>query len=374
MTPRSASLTLLLVALAPLAAFAQVDAGEDVVLECASEDGAEYTLNGTVPEDDSVVIEWTTDPEVFLDGADTVTPTGVFPVGVTTATLTATVGEGTPESDSVTVTVEDTQPPVVRVKAEPRYLWPPNHALREVEVTVRVRDACGNGDDVDVELVEARSNEPDNGQGDGNTVNDIQGADLGSDDRSVRLRAERSGKGNGRVYTLSYRVSDAADNQTDAVAKVYVPHDASDLEHEMDDDDGDMDDLEPICRRPEEAVEAVVEIFPGLGSVRNERACLAVCKAWTRSCSQIASGSGRCVAGETKARALVEVAECKDSDDRQEIRECVGEVKDDLKSAKDDLKQETLEAGERCTQTGRRCANACEDLFDDDGTRPDEDD
>jgi hypothetical protein len=373
MIARPILITLLLVAFAPLVAFAQVDAGEDVVLECASEDGTEYTLNGMVPEDDSVVIEWTTVPEVDLDDADTVTPTGVFRLGVTTATLTATVGAGTPESDSATVTVEDTQPPVVRVRAEPRYLWPPNHELREVEIRVRVRDACGDEDDVEVELIEAKSNEPDNGSGDGNTVNDIQGADLGTDDRSVLLRAERAGNGDGRVYTLTYRVTDAAGNQTDAEAKVYVPHDASDLRQMMDDHD-DMDDMEPICRRPEEAVEAVVDLFPGLGSVRNARACLNVCKVWTRSCTQIASGSGRCVNGETKARALIEAAECKDSDDREEIRECLGEVKGDLKVARAELKAETLEAHERCTHTGRRCANACDDFFGDEVTTPVEDD
>ena len=369
----SVSIFFLLIALAPLGAFAQVDAGEDAVLECASEDGTQYTLNGSVPEDDSVVFEWTTDPEVDLEDADTVTPTGVFPLGVTTATLTATVGEGAPESDSVTVTVEDTQPPVVRVTAEPGYLWPPNHKLREVEVKVRVRDACGDEDDVEVELTEARSNEPDNGSGDGNTVNDIQGDDIGTDDRSVLLRAERAGNGDGRVYTLTYRASDADDNQTDAEAKVYVPHDASDLKDLVDDPD-DVEEMELICRRPEEAVDAVVELFPGIGSVRNERACLAVCKAWTRSCTQIATGSGRCVSGETKARALIEVAECKDSDDREEIRECRGEVKDDLKDAKAELEAETLEARERCTDTGRRCANACEDVFGEDVTTPVEDD
>lgn len=365
---------LLLLALAPASALAQVDAGEDVILECAGEEGTEYTLNGTVPEDDSVTFEWSTDPEVELEDADTVTPTGIFPLGVTTATLTATIGEGTPESDSATITVEDNQPPVVRVRAEPRYLWPPNHKMREVEVKVRVEDGCGDEGDVTVELVEARSDEPDNGIGDGNTVNDIQEADLGTDDRRVLLRAERAGPGDGRVYTLVYLVTDGSGNETEAEARVYVPHDASDLKDMMDDEDEDMDDMEPICRRPEEAVEQVIELFPGLGSVRNESACLRVCRAWTRSCTQIAKGSGRCVNGETRALALIEAAECKDSDDRGEIRECLADVKAELKIDKAELKEETTEANERCTQTGRRCANACADIFDDEVTIPVEDD
>ena len=354
----------LLLLLAAPAALAQVDAGMDVVLECTSEDGAEYTLNGSVPEDDSVAFEWSTDPEVELTGANTTTPTGVFPLGTTTATLTATVGNGAPESDDALITVEDTHSPTVRVRAEPRYLWPPNHKMREVELRVRVRDGCSSRDDVSVELIEARSNEPDNGRGDGNTVNDIQDADLGSDDRTVLLRAERAGPGNGRVYTLVYRVTDGSGNETEAEARVYVPHDASDLKRLMDDDDGDMGDLDPICRRPEEAVDRVFELFPGLGSTRNHASCHRVCRAWTRSCVSIATGSGRCAHGEQRALALIEAAECRDSSDREGVRECRIRVKEELQTGKEELKAETEESRDRCTRRGRRCANACDDLFD----------
>jgi hypothetical protein len=59
------------------------------------------------------------------------------------------------------------------------------------------------------------------------------------------------------------------------------------------------------------------------------------------------------------------VAECKDSDDRREIRECIAEVKDEAKQQKADLKEEANEARAICTQQGRRCVNACDDLFDD---------
>ena len=100
------------------------------------------------------------------------------------------------------------------MRAEPFYLWPPNHSMHEVEVRVRVRDRCSGEDDLEVELVDVlESNEPDNGTGDGNTTNDIQGADIGSDDRDVMLRAERAGNGNGRVYTLTYRVTDGRERQ-----------------------------------------------------------------------------------------------------------------------------------------------------------------
>jgi hypothetical protein len=357
------ALTLIFTLLIPFGAPAQVDAGEDVVLECESEDGTEYTLNGSAPVGEGIVNEWTTIPEVDLDNADTLMPTGEFPVGETTAILTSTEGAGEPESDSATVTVEDNQPPVVRLRANPRYLWPPNHKMHEIEVRVRVEDRCSDEDDLTVELIRARSNEPDNGQGDGNTVNDIQDADTGSDDRNVSLRAERAGNGDGRVYTLTYRVTDGGGNETEAEAKVYVPHDASDLKDMIGDDDEDRDDMEPICRRPTDAVEQLTDLFPGLGSVRNERACNRVCKTWARSCQQIASGSAKCVKGEGKALALIAIAECKDSDDRTETRECLADVKTRATHLKGALKEDATEAIATCERQGKRCMNACEDMY-----------
>jgi hypothetical protein len=361
-------LTIALITLVPFAATAQdnvVDAGEDVVLECQSENGTEYTLNGTAPTGDGIVNEWTTDPEVDLENDDTLTPTGTFPLGETTATLTSTADGGDPESDSATVTVEDTEAPVVRVMPEPRYLWPPNHSMHRVEARVLVRDRCAGRGDYDVELIDAKSSEPDNGKGDGNTNNDIQGANIGSDDRDVMLRAERSGGGNGRVYTLTYRVTDQSGNETEAEAKVYVPHDASDLKDLIGDDHGDRD-MDPICPRPIEAVAELTSIHPGLGSVRNERSCKNVCKAWAKSCDQIAKGTAKCVQGEERALAIIGVAECKDSDDRGETRECTDEVKGELKQQKADLKEEKNEARATCARQGRRCWNACSDMFDDD--------
>jgi hypothetical protein len=39
----------------------------------------------------------------------------------------------------------------------------------------------------------------------------------------VQLRAERDGNGNGRVYTIHFRVTDAAGNVGTKTAKVSVP-------------------------------------------------------------------------------------------------------------------------------------------------------
>ena len=65
------------------------------------------------------------------------------------------------------------------------------------------------------------SSEPVNGHGDGNTSPDwrITG------DLTVDLRAERSGPGKGRVYTIKVEISDAAGNKVTRNVTVLVPHD-----------------------------------------------------------------------------------------------------------------------------------------------------
>jgi predicted extracellular nuclease len=120
------------------------------------------------------------------------------------------------DHDPVVVGICETTPPVVEVTASPDMLWPPNHKYKDVTATVTVVDADPNPA---VALVSVTSNEPDNGEDDGNTVDDI----VIVDDFNFQLRAERSGIGTGRVYTIEYEVTDACGNTTLATATVTVP-------------------------------------------------------------------------------------------------------------------------------------------------------
>lgn len=161
------------------------------------------------------------------DGCDTsVTITNdapaVFPLGSTTVTWTAVDDSGNSTVDTQTVLVEDTIPPELSMSLAPRTLWSPDHKLRTINATIVVTDICDANPVVRVTSV--TSNEPDNGKGDGNTVNDIQGVTLGTDDRVFELRAERASPGSGRVYTAIYEAEDSSSNTTTKQDTVNVPH------------------------------------------------------------------------------------------------------------------------------------------------------
>ena len=84
-------------------------------------------------------------------------------------------------------------------------------------------DVVDAGGDTTVRIVDVTSNEPDSGTGKGDRAGDI--AITG--DLSLSLRAERAGKGAGRVYTITVEVTDASGNVSQATTTVTVPHDQS---------------------------------------------------------------------------------------------------------------------------------------------------
>ncbi|SDM83208.1 Glycosidase [Paenibacillus sp. yr247] len=122
-------------------------------------------------------------------------------------------------SDSI---ILDTTAPTLQLTVNKATLYPPNHKMVQIQVTQKANGA--DADIASIVLASITSNEPDNGLGDGDTVNDIQDAVLGTNDTSFSLRAERSGKGNGRIYTITYTITDMAGNATNTSVQVVVPH------------------------------------------------------------------------------------------------------------------------------------------------------
>lgn len=114
--------------------------------------------------------------------------------------------------------VMNAPPDCASAVASPSRLWPPNHKLRSVTLTVTDPD----GDPVTVTITSVRQDEAVQGRGDGRTTPD---AVLGSESDQVRLRAERSGNRDGRVYGVAFRALDAQGGSCTGMALVGVPHD-----------------------------------------------------------------------------------------------------------------------------------------------------
>ncbi len=140
-----------------------------------------------------------------------------FPIGTTTVVVTAQDAAGNTTSGSFTVTVRDTTAPVIASLSNTApTLWPPNHKMVNVTVNAGVTDAVGV---TSLKIVSVTSSEPDNGLGDGDTAGDIKV----TGNLTLQLRAERSGNGNGRTYTITVEARDAAGNATTRTTTAFVP-------------------------------------------------------------------------------------------------------------------------------------------------------
>ncbi|MFC5402145.1 OmpL47-type beta-barrel domain-containing protein [Cohnella soli] len=138
--------------------------------------------------------------------------------GVHTLTYWSVDRAGNTESKhTVTVKIDKT-PPSLSVQLDNTSIWPANHKMVRVHASLNASDA-GSGV-ASVKLISITSNEPDSGLG------DIQ-AELGTAADSFNLRAERSGAGTGRIYTITYQAADKAGNSAVSSVTVTVPHDQS---------------------------------------------------------------------------------------------------------------------------------------------------
>lgn len=121
------------------------------------------------------------------------------------------------------ITVKDTTAPTIsNISASPEYLWPPNHKMVQVTISYDVADNCSDQAHITKQL-SIVSNEPINGLGDGDTE-PIDYEVVGTDAHTVRLRAERAGNGDGRIYTIYITATDDCGNSKTDSAKVYVVH------------------------------------------------------------------------------------------------------------------------------------------------------
>jgi hypothetical protein len=190
------------------------DAGPDQVVQCR----ATVTLDGSRsvdPDGDTLSYVWT-GPFGTLTGA---TVTVKLELGVHDITLTLNDGKGGIDTDSVLVNVRDTTAPSIELSLSPSEIWPPNKQMVDIVAQVGATDSC----DVEaplVTLLSIESNEPER-----RNDPDIQGAEIGTDDREFQFRADRLGSEIGRIYRVKYRTTDVSGNAAEVTGDVVVPHD-----------------------------------------------------------------------------------------------------------------------------------------------------
>jgi rhamnogalacturonan endolyase len=128
------------------------------------------------------------------------------------------LGDGMCAAPRPHITHRDTDPPAFkRLNASATTLWPPNHQMVRVSIDAKAIDLIDPGPTA--RIVSVSSNEPVDGPDDGHTTPDwvIKGP------LTVDLRAERSGSGTGRVYTIVVEARDGSGNTTTGSVNVIVP-------------------------------------------------------------------------------------------------------------------------------------------------------
>jgi len=211
----------------PLAA-----AGDDMNVPCADADGAMVSLDGSGssdPDNNLAIYEWFA---AFGTSNQHLLGTGLhldaaLPLGTTEVTLRVTDADGLQDTDSMTVTVVDPVAPTLSVATDVTELWPPNHQMVDVHATVEASGGlCSPTPAFVLQGVQvADETAPKNGRGlGGQNDSDVAGAELGTADLELQLRAERPGTGS-RTYTITYVLTSGSGTGIMAWAKVVVPHD-----------------------------------------------------------------------------------------------------------------------------------------------------
>jgi len=202
-------------------------------ISCPAPSTAECTALGGTPVTDAGV-------QAFVSGASaqdvcdpavaiTTDAPAFFPLGATPVTFTATDDALHTADCGSTLTIVDTVGPAIdpAFALSPAILRVPNHEMVSIAVThLAADDACSP--DVRIECAVGSSEPPDAASADGHTLPDmifdgvpVEGTSSGFQPVAttggigtftLALRAERSARGTGRVYTVSCRATDGSGN------------------------------------------------------------------------------------------------------------------------------------------------------------------
>jgi len=125
---------------------------------------------------------------------------------IVSRTYRATDACGNSADCTQTITVEDTTAPEVTCSVETSRMWPPNHALISVGLSATATDNCDDDPEIGVKIYSDEDDEEKTG--DGQHSADAQDIAL----ETLRLRAERQGNSDGRVYLIVITGTDECGN------------------------------------------------------------------------------------------------------------------------------------------------------------------
>ncbi|MHC5113227.1 MAG: prenyltransferase/squalene oxidase repeat-containing protein [Planctomycetota bacterium] len=201
---------------------------EAYVEECAAPDGTEVMVAIDVydQDGDALTVTWNVDGvdvQVDFVPATDPPPTSApltmlypYPLGDSMVTITVEDGITDPVFCETMVTIVDTTPPVVIATVASPMMWPPNHNLFDVGLTIEVTDLCDENAFVEVFVCGDEDDEEPTGDG-------CHSPDAKFDNGKMRLRSERMGNADGRVYMIVVSATDQSGNVGYGCCCVVVP-------------------------------------------------------------------------------------------------------------------------------------------------------
>ncbi len=199
----------------------------------------EVTMGGNVSDFDGDLLsyKWIEGTEVLFSGTIQAiaggTPvelpayiTSHLSLGNHTINLQVDDGVNAPVGGQIEVEIVDTTIPTLAPIPNQTILWPPDHKM--VDIVIRANALDNSGLPVLLTAI-VTSNEPAEGLGDGDMALDWTEPiiDQNTGTINLKLRAERSGSGNGRAYTIIITATDNSGNNSSASVVIIVPHDKS---------------------------------------------------------------------------------------------------------------------------------------------------
>jgi hypothetical protein len=195
----------------------------------------EVIVSGNVSDFDGDLLyyQWMEGTNVLFSGQVQTTSGGdpvdlpnhtISNLGLGNHTIILSVNDGIndPVTSDITVEVIDTTDPTLAPMPDKTILWPPNHKMVDIVIEANADDKSGGQVYLSATV---SSNEPEDGLGDGDMAPDWTEPEIDNGIITLQLRAERSGSGDGRIYTITITATDDSGNDSSADVEIIVPHD-----------------------------------------------------------------------------------------------------------------------------------------------------